>query len=378
MRVLQAMASIAPRYGGPSAAVREMSRVLADAGHDVTITTTNIDGDGVQEVPLDVTVADPDGYGIRYFGVIPPRSWCTSPAYARWVRRNVAGFDVIEIHSLYLFHTLATSRAAWRRSVPYVLRPHGTLNPYHRRSSSGRKAVYERLIENATLRRASIIHCTTEAEAQHVRSLGYARTAVVAHPVADTLFALGDGAREPLVVHIGRLDAKKGVDLLVEAFARAAPPDWELVIAGADFGGLTQPLMRLASGLGVGSRTRLTGHLNASDRDELLARASVFVLASDDENFAVAAAEALAAGVAVIVTPGVGIADDIRAADAGIVCQRNVSSVAAAIDELTRDPGVTRAFATRGRALARQRFTSGPVSAALAAMYRRAVDVGPC
>jgi glycosyltransferase involved in cell wall biosynthesis len=378
MRVLQAMASIAPRYGGPSAAVREISAGLAAAGHDVTIVTTNVDGAGTQDVPLGVPVRDPGGYDIRYFGVVPPRSWCPSPGYARWVARSVASFDVVEIHSLYLFHTLVTSRVARRRHVPYVVRPHGTLNPYHRRASAGRKAIYDRLVETSTLRHAALVHCTTEAEARHVEALGYDRTAVVANPISDALFRTGDAAREPVVAHIGRLDAKKGVDLLLRAFARGAPPEWSLVVAGADFGRLAGPLRALASELGVADRVSLTGHLDGAERDALLARASVFVLASEDENFGVAVAEALAAGLAVVVTPGVAISADIAAAGAGVVCSRDVGSLAAAIAGLTDDPGAVASYRAAGRALARRRYSAAAVSADLVAMYRRAVDLGPC
>ena len=113
---------------------------------------------------------------------------------------------------------------------------------------------------------------------------------------------------EPLILFLSRLIPRKGADLLIEAFAQASPISGRLVIAGPEGeSGYRAQLEACARKSGVGARVLFTGPVYDEEKSSLLADADIFVLPSRYENFANVAAEAIAYGVPVIITPFCGI-----------------------------------------------------------------------
>src|SRR5580658_9172862 len=101
MRILQVIGSLASRYGGPSTACPALCRALAQGGHDVTVYTTDADGDGHLKVPLDQPVLE-DGFRIRYFSAWPhPREFKVSPDLSAALERTASEFDVVHVYSYY-------------------------------------------------------------------------------------------------------------------------------------------------------------------------------------------------------------------------------------------------------------------------------------
>jgi glycosyltransferase involved in cell wall biosynthesis len=370
MRILHVISSVAPRYGGPSTALREMCSALAARGHEVEVITTNLDGERDLAVPTGAPVAD-GGYTITYYPVRRPRGYAFSPGLARAMRGRIAEFDVVHIHSLYLFPTLVAARAARSARVPYVMRPHGTLDRYHRGKSRLRKAVYDALAERRNLRGAAGIHFVSEDER---RQAGL--------DLPSFVIPLGVHVRPPaaverergLVTFVGRLSEKKGVDVLVDAFAQAASshPEARLAIAGPDERGLEASLRERAAERGVADRVQFLGMLDAGERDALLARSAVFALPSAAENFGVSVVEALAAATPVVVTPSVATHAQIAGAKAGLVAERSAEAFAAAFTQLLDDPDEARELGENGRRLAGSSFGWDSASAQLEEMYETA------
>ena len=129
MRVLQVIPSVSPVHGGPSRAIVDIERALAARGIEVTTVTTNDDGDArTLAVPCGVPVATP--FATRWYF---PRStvfFKVSVGLGRWLRENIAAFDVVHAHALFSFAPVAAAFLARRAGVPYVLRPLGVLAPY--------------------------------------------------------------------------------------------------------------------------------------------------------------------------------------------------------------------------------------------------------
>src|SRR5439155_8383998 len=127
MRLLHVVPTYLPatRYGGPIFAVHGLCRALARRGHEVHVFTTNVDGDGVSDVPLDRPV-NLDGVHVHYFGASLRRIYF-SPGMRRMLEKRVRDFDVVHAHSVFLWPTAAAARAAHARGVPYVISPRGML-----------------------------------------------------------------------------------------------------------------------------------------------------------------------------------------------------------------------------------------------------------
>lgn len=111
-----------------------LTRELARQGHDVTVMTTNIDGPGVLDVPLERAVSM-DGVNVWYFPVQRPRWWCFSKALGRALRQQVDQFDIVHVHSIFLWPTTIAAFWCRRRNVPYLISPHGMLDPVRLRKA---------------------------------------------------------------------------------------------------------------------------------------------------------------------------------------------------------------------------------------------------
>ncbi|MCH7540773.1 MAG: glycosyltransferase, partial [Proteobacteria bacterium] len=163
MKILHVIANLAPSLGGPVKACLEMARAVGQRGHEVLIYSTDWDTSGRLAVPIDRMVRR-DGAGIRYFPVQFPRLWPISWQLARALKEAIPTVDLVHLHSLYLFHDWVTGAVCRRHGVPYLVRPHGTLDPYIYRRHRLAKTVLEHAFQNRVLSRAAAIHYTTEEE----------------------------------------------------------------------------------------------------------------------------------------------------------------------------------------------------------------------
>jgi glycosyltransferase involved in cell wall biosynthesis len=363
MRVLHVVPTYLPatRYGGPIFAVHGLCRALVRRGLQVDVFTTNIDGDGVSDVPIGVAV-DVDGVRVHYFAS-PMRRLYYSPAMRKALHVRVSDFDLVHTHSVFLWPTASAARAARQARVPYLISPRGMLVPeLIQRKSRFTKKAWISLVEQRNFRHASAIHFTSEQELEDCGRLGVRvpRAAVV--PNGIDIPTLRHLPRDPsLVLYLGRITWKKGLDRLIEAVARLKSA--RLVIAGRDDEGYTASLPRH-------ERVTFVGEVGGATKERLLATAAMLVLPSVSENFGNVVLEAMAYGTPVIVTPGVGLASDVEKARAGIVTDGAPAALAEAIERLLADVDLRDAMGGRARALVESRFGWDVVAGEMEALYR--------
>jgi glycosyltransferase involved in cell wall biosynthesis len=317
-----------------------------------------------------------------------PRRLAHSPALARAVSEMAPGFDVVHVHNLWQHPQYAGHRAALAAGRPYIVSPHGGLDPFLRESGRLRKRLMSAWWQNEMLKRASLIHVTTEAE----RKL----TADVAPEVPRAVVPCGlyveefsslpfpdqfrrnrlGGYDGPLIVFLGRITRKKGLDVLIRAFARVRRErDCRLVMAGPDDEGILPRLRALVAELGLEGDLEFLGPVYGEERLAALAAADVWALSSHAENFGIAVIEAMAAGCAVVTTPEVNVSPEIAAAEAGVIAQAEPESFAAALLGLLADDARRERLHRRAREFAR-RYDWGVVGPQLAEMYRTVVSRG--
>ena len=386
MRILHVIASLAPRYGGPPKACLEYCRELVRQGCDVAIYTTNVDGPVNLDVPTDAPVFR-DGVETRFFPVQTPREFKVSLPLAAALRREIPRRDLVHIHSLYLFPSAIAAHYCRQFGVPYIIRPHGMLDPYIFHRHRWRKAVCETLFEWRHLNGARAIHYTTKEE-ERLASTPRVRTPGVVVPIgldpaeyavdvpADELFVRWpELAGRRLVLFLGRINFKKGLDLLVDAFDRLAKrdPDVHLVIAGPEDPDYAAQVRNWVRERGLTERITFTGMLMGRDKLAAFHAAELFVLPSYSENFAIATAEALACGVPVVISDRVNLYPDVAEAKAGIVVPCDAGAVERAIAALLEDRDLARSMGARGRALIEERFAWPLVGRQLLAVYERII-----
>jgi glycosyltransferase involved in cell wall biosynthesis len=263
-----------------------------------------------------------------------PRRLAFSPALYRAAQRTAPEFDVVHIHNLWQFPQYAAHRAAAAAGVPSVVSPHGSFDPFLRQKGRLRKRLMTATWHREMLESAALIHVTTEAEHALITDIApdVPRAVVPCGLYTDQFSKLPErdlfrherlgGYDGPLILFLGRVTLKKGVDVLIEAFARVRREcEALLAIVGPDDEGLLPSLQRLVERLGIGRDVVFVGPAYGEDRLAALAAADVWALSSHTENFGIAVAEAMAAGCAVVISPAVNIADEAAEADAAIVAE---------------------------------------------------------
>jgi glycosyltransferase involved in cell wall biosynthesis len=376
MRILHVIGGLEIASGGPNIVAPEMASSVAKRGHDVQIFTSASASDAEARPEWEY-----EGASIRAFPRSAPARFAVSYPMARALLAEVSEFDVIHVHSMYLFHSTVAPALARRAGVPYVVRPHGTLHPLQRRVSPVRKAIFHRLLQDRNLNRAGAMHYTSANERNYSEKAGVTAPGwVIPLAVQPPAGMAGSNAfldRFPqlrdrsLVVFLGRLASKKRPELVVEAFRRVLPlrPNSHLVIAGPDDGQLA-PLKRAVAAARLESTVTFPGLVGGETKGGLLSAASVLVLPSDWENFGVSVAEAMAYGVPVVITPGVDISGEVREAAAGVVVDQDSESIADGIQQLLADPERAHMMGQRGRTLVEERFNWNTVALQLETMYR--------
>jgi glycosyltransferase involved in cell wall biosynthesis len=376
-RVLHVIPAIAPRYGGPSAATFGLCRALRARGIDTLVATTDADGPGRLDVPLE-QAGDYHGVPVIFFQRRFSDAFKWSWRLRAWLSAHVSDFDVVHIHAVFSHSSLVAGRVCRDAGVPYIVRPLGTLDPWSVSRKWLQKQILFRAGVTALLAGAAAIHYTSEeeralAESAHAPA---GKGVVVPLGVDDEVFQGNRSdapvAPEPYVLALSRLDEKKGLDLLIGAFAdavgRAGKERWRLVIAGDGPASYVAALRAIAAASPVASRITFAGWVAGHEKLQLLRGAGLFALPSHQENFGISVVESMASGVPVLVTPGVNLAHDIQEAGAGWVVKRDRAAVAAALGAAMSDEADAQRRGDRARAFAEQ-FRWPSVASRLIRMY---------
>lgn len=376
--VLHVIPAVAPRYGGPSAAVVGMCRALSVAGVSAMIATTDADGPG--RLPVEQgRLQTYSGVPAYFFQRVASEAFKVSPGLAAWLKAHVRDFDLVHIHAVFSHSSVAAGRACAAMHVPYVVRPLGTLDPWSLERKKRQKQWLLQWPVGQILRAASGMHYTTAEEMRLAEGAvrGLPAGFVVPVGVDDGCFvkATEGQTRAPYVLSASRLEAKKGVDLLIRAFHLAAQSEiqemtWNLVIGGDGDASYVAYLRDLAEAGPARSRIRFEGWVSGEAKRRLFRDAALFALASHQENFGIAVAEAMASGVPVVVTPGVNLADQITSAGAGWVSAPEADALAQMLRAAMGDGAERARRGERARALA-ESFRWPLVAAQLISVYNR-------
>jgi glycosyltransferase involved in cell wall biosynthesis len=376
-RVLHVSAYFAPafRYGGPPRSILGLCQALTKAGADIEVFTTTANGEEPLTPAPDGVMYD--GVRVRYFPLAwPPIGWRASGLPGA-LTRAARDADLIHVHGLWNLTAWAGVRAARAAGIPYVMSPRGMLQPEAMAHHQTLKALAYPAIERGHLQGAALLHATSEVEARALAACG-PRVSLVANGVDARMVTPEQIARmrqrfdlprdADLITFIGRLHPIKRLDLLADAFARLRRSGRaaSLVIAGPDEGGhrrRVEPLLR-----DVAADVRWTGGVDGDDKWALLHASRALVQCSDSESFGLSVAEALTAGVPVVVTER-GAWGHLASVGGGYVVAHDAQAIADALDRLLADPQAARATGERGRAWATRTFGWDAIGSAMLREY---------
>ena len=368
-------------YGGIPRLATTMTRALARRGHHVTVCTTDVRDSRTRasaavsslhgiEVKVFPNLSNAIAYHLQFFTPIGLR---------RYMRRSAASFDIAHLHACHHLPGVIAARELTRAGVPYVVSPNGTARPIERRVRA--KKFFALTAGRSLLPGAARVVAVSRSETMQLRDMGIddSEIAEIPNPIDETEFersldasqyrrrmGLGD---DPVVLFLGKLTPRKGVDLLVQAFARLRSPSARLIVAGNDMGA-AGAVFSLVRSLGLESRVIRTGLLTGSDRLDALAAANVVVYPSRDEIFGLVPLEALMAGTPVVVCNDSGCGEVISSVGGGLVVPTaDVGSLARAIETILGAQGEWRRSAADAAATVRRRFGSDRICDLLESLY---------
>jgi len=342
MRLLHVISSMDPRAGGTSEGIRSLTPPLHEKGHDVEI------------ICLDDPQADyltKETLHIHALGK-GRSSWAYHSALLPWLEKNLPRFDAVIQNGLWQYPSYVLQRVAARTGIPYFVFPHGMLDPWFQRAPGRRlKAIrnwfYWKLIEQRVISRAEAVLFTCAEEMRlaqntfhpyqpkHQINVGYG----ISQPPSSSEEMMDAFAQKcpelgfrdiPFFLFLGRIHPKKGVDILIKAYAAIyhanptansqQPTAFPLVIAGpgleTEYG---KEMQKLASDLCPPSSVFWPGMLTGDAKWGALYRADAFVLPSHQENFGIAVVEALACVTPVLISNQINIWREIEQDKAGLV-----------------------------------------------------------
>lgn len=380
MKILHVIPSLAAADGGPSHAILMMEQALLAQGVDVETATTCFKPDNGGTGNADVVPAADDQIKRRYFSR-NTNPYKVSIPFARWIFLHARDYDLIHIHALFSFTTTVTAIAARRAGVAYVLRPLGTLSQYGvTKRRPWLKRLSLALIERRFLHSAAAVHFTSSFEQREAESLGLSMRSVViplavppAAAVADNVLSMRfpELQGRQYVLYLSRLDPKKNVEGLLAAISQcsAALPEVRWLIAGQGAPDYAAQLRALATELGVADRVIWAGHIDGESKTAALAGAGLFVLPSFSENFGIAAAEALVAGVPCVLGRGVAIADELARAGAALSIDTDPASIAEAMIRVAKDDKLRANMSLNAKSYAQQHFSISAMGRDLVKLY---------
>ncbi|QZZ20232.1 glycosyltransferase [Leptothermofonsia sichuanensis E412] len=378
MKVLHVIPSISPIMGGPPQVALNLVWALRNLGVEAEIATTNFNGSEPMDVPLNQRVKYPiapnekASVPVWFLPFRPPalKEFIFSPALAGWLWQHIQDYDVLDNHYLFSFAPTCAAAIARFKHVPYTVRTMGQLTPWALKQSRLKKQIYTALIERHNLNQAAAIHCTTPAEAEDIRHFGL-QTPTITLPLGVTPPTLLDNAATrlrqqyniatdvPIILFLSRIHYKKRPDLLLKSLAQLNQQGhrFHLIMAGSGEPDYLTELQTMVVALGIAQQVTFPGMVTGVAKDLLLQGSDLFVLPSYSENFGIAVAEAMISGLPVVITPGVQIAPEIAAAQAGLVVEGEWMLLAGAIAQLLTSPQLRQTMGENGRRLAKSRYS---------------------
>lgn len=381
MNILIIIPALGSVYGGPSKSVVELAQALGRQGISVDIVTTNANGSSSLDVPLHTWIAE-TYYRIQYF----PYWWLNDYKFSwpltKWLFQHVADYNLVHTNAIFSSCILPAYWACQWHHVPYIITPRGMLEPWALSYKAWKKAFYYALFEKPALNRAGAIQMLASTEAEGAKPLNLKAPIVIAPngihrqdfetlPAPEAFYQkFPDTRNKTLILFLGRLDPKKGLDLLAPAFAKvhAQFPQTHLAIAGPDNIGFLPTAQGYFAEAGCLNSVTFTGMLTGSLKYAALAAASIYVAPSYSEGFSMSVLEGMASGLPCVITTGCNF-PEAAAAQAAYVVSINAGELAAALIQCVSTPQEAKAMGYRARHLIFESYTWERISSKMIEAY---------
>lgn len=310
------------------------------------------------------------------FSVVGPRSFGFAPRMVDGLVQS--GSDLLHLHGIWMFTSIATRRWSKRTGNPYVVSLHGMLDPWALSNAHWKKRLAGILYENASLREAFCLHALNDSEYRSIREYG------LTNPVCIIPNGVDLPSKEPstpppwkhttpntkkVLLFLGRLHPKKGLVELLRAWASHQPQDWHLAIIGWDDGDHETELRKMIKQTGVEEEVHLLGPRYGPEKESALFNADAFILPSHSEGLPMAVLEAWAYRCPVLMTPQCNLPSGFEH-NAALRIMPEPSSIATGLSTLFHSTLEERErIGSNGRRLVQSKFTWDSIASRMKHVY---------
>ena len=341
MKILHIIANIAAKTGGTAYAVMNILALEKSIGINSTVVSINTDS------------VDPHLFELANVEIVKPSfpaRFSRSTSGNRWLKENAHNYDMAVIHTIWGIFQVEASRILHRLNVPFLIWPHGSLDPFDLQKKRFMKKILGPVMIRPMLDKSKRIICTAKLEAEKLEKYG-SKTDPKILPLPITpgsrkgrrekfrrKLRLGDN--NFVLLFLSLICYKKGLGLLIPAVKRISAdyPDIKLVIAGSDLNGYEKKVRDWIRRHKLEDRVIMTGFLSGQDKYDAFAGSDCFVLPSMNENFGIAVVEALSVGLPVLISRNVYIWEKIIETGGGWVCDYSVGSLVEKITHILKNP----------------------------------------
>ena len=329
MKIVYLMSSLSRANGGVSESVRRLAQAVARTQEVgvVGLRDTYTEADRPLWSPLQP----------RDLPVCGPRSFGYATGFLDAIEAEQP--EVAHAAGLWMYPSVAQRTWSRRRGRPYLISPHGMLDDWALKNSAWKKKLAGCAFERRHLTGAACLHALCAAEADAIRAYGLTNPICV---IPNGVDLPGDTSALPppawraqgrrTLLFLGRLHPKKGLVPLLQAWAKARPSGWQLVIAGWDQGGHQAELERLAQQHALTREIIFAGPLHGADKAAAYAHADAFILPSFSEGLPMTVLEAWSHRLPVLMTDACNLPEGFSAGAAS----RITTDPAALADDLAR------------------------------------------
>lgn len=265
------------------------------------------------------------------------KAWAYSKELNTFLKQNVRQDDIIHLHGVFMHSQFSGSKLALKNSLPYLVTPHGMLEPWHLNDKKLKKSIYLNLILNNLLKKSSVIHAITPYEKDNLFKL-VKHKHIVEIPnfihYSSIPKNISYNPDEEYLLFLSRLHPKKGLDILIESITKIDDKKIKVKIVGSQ-NHYSNELKKKCEKLGISHRVEFIGGVFGDEKYNLFANAKAFVAPSYSEAIGMVNLEAASCNTPVITTFNTGINPNWNE-NGGLMINPSVDELTKAINKVSR------------------------------------------
>ena len=354
MKILQVIQFFSSNHGGSAVVPYELSKNLQKRGHEVTVLTTDfqlnndfIDSlEGVEVIPFHCQ--------LNIGGLL------VSPSINKYLNENIAKFDIIHMHNFRTYQNIIVYKYAKKYNIPCILQAHGSVSRIVEKKSL--KYIYDVSCGNRLLKSVSNVIAVSNVEVNQYLQMNVPLEKVVVIPNGIDIGSFSSLPKKGsfrakyhinqkhMILYLGRLHERKGIDFLIRSFAELLTEmdNVILVLAGPDDGHLNKA-KSIVEELSLNDKVKFTGFISSAEKLEAYMDADVLVYPSVLEIFGLVPFESITCGTPVIVTDDCGCGEFIKKANCGyLVTYGDIIDLKYKIRQILENPDIGSKFVENG------------------------------